>query len=165
MCWIKVFSKLHMLHYVMFENCTTTVWTHLPLAALERTALLPHFWEKPGWKKTDITELLHHMHMGGHCVCVWTASASVCVGLCSKTCVRLLAVLWGMVLLGSPFRKPNTGRDSGSWELWTSSRWLLTTGGLTSVALCGDNTSGIKLGLLSGGGFQRSTQFQHTQDV
>lgn len=74
-----------MLHHVMFEHCTTTVWTHLPLATLERTALLPHFWEKPGWKKMDITELLHHMHMGGHCVSVWTGFASV-----TRVCVRVL---------------------------------------------------------------------------
>lgn len=87
------------------------------------------------------------------CVCVYVC---VCVGLCSKTWVRLLAVLWGMVLLGSALRKPNTGMGCGSWELWTSSRWLLTTGALTSVALWGDNTSG----LLSEG-----SKFQHTQDV
>lgn len=70
-----------MLHYVMFEHCTTAVWTHLPLAGLERTALLPHFWEKPGWKEEKRTsrELLHHMHMGGHCVCVWTGLTHVCV--------------------------------------------------------------------------------------
>lgn len=84
----------------------------------------------------DITEPLHHMHMGGHCVCV-CLHVCICVGLCSKTCVRLLAVLWGIACLGSFFRKPNTG--TGSWELGTSSGWLMTTGGLASVAIWGDN--------------------------
>lgn len=60
-----------MLYFVMFGHSTATVWTHLPLAVRERTELLPHFWEKPGWKKTDIMEPRHHVQMGGHCVCVW----------------------------------------------------------------------------------------------
>ena len=92
------------------------------------------------------------------CVCF------LCVEPCSKTCVRLLAVLLEMVLLGSPFRKPNIGMDSVSWELWTSSCWLLTTAELSSMALWGDNTWGIKWGL-SGGRFRRSMVFQYTQDV
>lgn len=95
------------------------------------------------------------------CLCVnWFWNCNVRVAMCSKTCVRLLAVLWGMVLLGSASRKSSIGLVSRSCELW-----LLTTRGLTSVALWGGWTSDIKLNLLSGGGVRRSKQFQHTQDV
>lgn len=78
--------KLHMLHYVMFKHCTTTVWTHLPLAALERTALLPHFWEKPGGRKWTSRNCCIITHMGGFWVCVWTGffKCNTCV------CVRVL---------------------------------------------------------------------------
>lgn len=100
--------------------CSRAAWTHLPPAPLERTALLPHFWERSGVKKSGQCEA------GLWCACV-------CVKLCSKTCVRLLAVLWGMVLLGSSVKKPNT--DWGFWEVRTSPGWLGTPGGLISVAL------------------------------
>lgn len=141
---IQIYNKLHTSQWVIFKSCATPAQTHLPLAGLERTALLPHFWEKSAWKKKDITELSHHT--GGHSVCV-------CLLDCTyETCVRLLAVLWGMVLLGSSFRKLNTGMGPGSLELWTSSKGRMTKGRLTSEAVWGDNKSGPKPRRLSRGG-------------
>lgn len=73
--------------------------------------------------------------------CCITHYVCVCLLDCIyETCVRLLAVLWGMVLLGSSFRKPNTGMGRGPLELWTSS--TMTKGRLTSEAVWGDNESG-----------------------
>lgn len=131
--WIKVFNKLYMLHYVMFECCTTIVWTHLPLATPERTALLPHFWEKPGWKKMDITELLHHMHMGGHCVCVWTGFASV-------TCVCVF-VRWTVLqdlreVVGSVVRNGPIGQRLQEAQHWHGLRVL---GALDLLMLAADD--------------------------
>lgn len=90
-------------------------------------------------RKVCVEEKGHHgtvaSHTGGHSVCV-------CLLDCTyETCVRLLAVLWGMVLLGSSFRKPNTGMGPGSLELWTSSKGRMTKGRLTSEAVWGDNKS------------------------
>lgn len=75
--------------------------------------------------------------------CCITHYVCVCLLDCMyETCVRLLAVLWGMVLLGSSFRKPNTGMGRGPLELWTSS--TMTKGRLTSEAVWGDNKSGSR---------------------
>ena len=145
-----------MLHYVMFETLRNTGVNSITSG-------------KPGEDRTSSTLLRkacveengHHGTVAS-CAHGWALCVCVCVywfcNCACVTCVRLLAVLWGMVLLGSPFRKPNTGIDCESWELWTSLRWLTTTGGLTSVALWGNSEHQLKL--LSGG-----NQFQHTQDV
>lgn len=92
-------------------------------------------------------------------------NCDMCAATCSKTCVRLLAALWEMVLLDSPVRNSRTGLVSGPQELWAASPWLLRTGGVTAVALWGDSTSSLNWSLLSGGTFQKSTEHTHTQDV
>ena len=46
----------------------------------------------------DITELLHHVHMGGHCVCV-------CV-LVLQLCVRNLCEIVGSVVRNGPIGQP-----------------------------------------------------------
>lgn len=78
--------------------------------------------------KMDTTKLLNHMHE--HCVCVQSGFVN-CMWLYFQTCVRLLAVLRGIVPLGTASRKPT----SEPGDLWTSCWSLLMTGGLTSVAL------------------------------
>lgn len=120
--WIsEVYGPIAYLHCVIFA----VAQEQRELIYLRRHWRGQHFFHTSekglGWRREDSVRLVF-----GVCACV-------CVKLCSKTCVRLLAVLWGMVLLGSSVKKPNT--DWGFWEVRISPGWLGTPGGLISVAL------------------------------
>lgn len=155
-----------MLHYVMCEHCKPTVWTHLPLASLQRTAFHPDFWEKPGWKKTDIMELLYHrVGIVSPCELVVRMWCVMRVKCAYQTCVRFMAVWWEMVPFCSVFRTLSTGLDNISWKTCSCSCCLLVAGTFPAVALWGDSTSGIRWSLLSGVRFRARLTVQRTQDV
>lgn len=134
-------TELHMLHYIMLK-VAQQLCELIYLWQAWRGQHFFHTFEKSlsGRKWTSQKCCIICTWVG--IVCVFCVHVCICVGLCAKTCVRLLAVLWGIAWLGSSFRKPNTG--TGSWELGTSSGWLMTTGGLVSVAIWGDNNQASK---------------------
>lgn len=122
--------------YIMscVNNCKPTVWTHLPLAGLQTTTFLPNFWEKPGWKKMDIMELLYHMHKGGHCVFVWTGIANamcMCIKYAYQTVLQDLCEVNGSVVRNGPVsqRVQDTQHGIGQDFLEDLEVLLLTVGG------------------------------------
>lgn len=133
-------SNIHQVVYIavshiqrLHNSGTNSFTSGRPGEDSTSSTLLRKVWveEKGTWRNCCIT----------HYVCV-------CLLDCMyETCVRLLAVLWGMVLLGSSFRKPNTGMGRGPLELWTSS--TMTKGRLTSEEVWGDNKSGSRQRRLS----------------
>ena len=115
----------------------------------------------------DITELLPHMHMGGHCICVLTGFASVTL-VCIHVCGILLQDLCEVV--GSIVRNGPIGHLLQETQNWHG---LQVLGDLGLLAPTADDRRTQFSGSLGRQHIRHhikfpirgSTEFQHTQDT